>query len=76
MDAVDGVEFLVVAYLVSDNTGLEARINISSSKFIGPIKSSIAYDLAQSKDLRCLADDFRPMTREEIADYKKRERDG
>lgn len=78
MDAVkapEGVEYSVVAYLTSDNTGLEARITISASKTLPIVQEDCCHHLGQSRELRTVASDWRAMTREEISDYKRRERD-
>lgn len=69
--APEGIEYAVFAYLTSDATGLEARIQMSAAATFGEVKPDACEQLAQTRELQIAADDWRPMTRAEIAEYKR-----
>lgn len=73
--APEGIEYAVFAYLVSDATGLEAHIQLSAASSFGEAERDACTNLAKLPEMKLAADDWRPMTRAEIADYQRRERE-
>lgn len=72
-DLNDGIELSIVCYLTSDETGLETKVTVSGIKNAIDLESLDCTSVGAVSSLSEVAGDFRPMTREEIADYKRRD---
>ena len=68
--APEGIEYAILAYVMSDSTGLDACVKVAGPG--GPTHAlpDACARLALMDDLQQVAKDWRPMTRAEIAEYK------
>lgn len=77
IQAPEGVEIGLSFYFTSEETGLEVVGNMSGLPALTSFDGQAdAAKLAEHFGLNSFADDWRLMTRAEIADYKRREREG
>jgi len=75
--APEGVEIDLAFYLTSDATGLEMVARIGGLPALTTFDGKTdANALAEKLSIQSLANDWRLMSRAEIADYKRREREG
>lgn len=65
----EGFELSLSCYLTSESTGLDTRVRLSGMKQFS-LDNLHAEAFARTAELLAIADDFRPMTRDEIAEYK------
>lgn len=76
IEAPEGAEFEVSFFLTSDESGLEIKLALGGMTILVDFTNKAdAGKLAEHFNLDGLASDWRLMTRDEISDYKRRERE-
>lgn len=74
INAPEGVEFNIITYMTSDSTGLDVAIGLKSMKKMVELAEkvdTVALALAHNLTNSMGVNDWRVMTRDEIAQYKK-----
>ena len=70
-----GVELTLSFYMTSDSTGLNAKVNVTTKVVPEHLDGLTSHDMCRSAELQAVAQDWRPMTVAEIADYKNQEQE-
>lgn len=75
--APEGIEIDILVYLTSDETGIDVVGRIGGMTALPEFTGNASPDgLVKALGPHTLANDWRLMSREEIANYKRREREG